>query len=329
MALVIAIALMLAGLVLLIKGADWLILGAADLARLLGVPTIVVGLTVVAFGTSAPELAAGIGAALSGHPELNIGNVVGSNIANVGLILGVAALVCSVPVTASVVRKDVGIMILVSLVGVGVLIGGRVNRWEGLLLVAGIVTYLLWQYRAARAERGEAGDLIEKEVEDQLGTDGTPRRPLVCIVLVIVGILALTGGSALLVEGATRAATIMGVSEYIIGLLAVAFGTSVPELATSIRAVTRGESDLAVGNVIGSNVFNVLCVLGITSLITPISAPPGELLRDLAVMLAMALACIPILGRGGKISRGEGVLLVSAYLGYVLWVALSGGGGSA
>ena len=299
MALVIAIALMLAGLVLLIKGADWLILGAADLARLLGVPTIVVGLTVVAFGPRAPELAAG------------------------------AALVCSVPVTASVVRKDVGIMILVSLVGVGVLIGGQVNRWEGLLLVAGIVTYLLWQYRAARAERGEAGDLIEKEVEDQLGTDGTPRRPLVCIVLVIVGILALTGGSALLVEGATRTATIMGVSEYIIGLLAVAFGTSVPELATSIRAVTRGESDLAVGNVIGSNVFNILCVLGITSLITPISAPPGELLRDLAVMLAMALACIPILGRGGKISRGEGVLLVSAYLGYVLWVALSGGGGSA
>lgn len=324
MELLLAIGMMLVGLALLIKGADWLIHGAAQLARLFGVPAIVVGLTVVAFGTSAPELAAGIGAALSGHPELNVGNVVGSNIANIGLILGAAAIVRSVPVAAGVVRKDVAAMLVVTAAGVAVLLGGRVERWEGLLLVAGIVAYVLWQYRAARAEPEAAAALLTGDIERELGPSPSRGVTARCVLLVAVGVTALTAGSWLLVKGATQAATLAGISEYVIGLLAVAFGTSVPELATSIRAVLKDEADLAVGNVIGSNIFNILCVLGLTSLVAPIEAPAGDLVRDLAVMSVMTLACVPIMGRGGRITRFEGVLLVVGYLAYVVVVAVSG-----
>ena len=327
MGMLIAIVLMLVGLALLIKGADWLIHGAGTLARLAGVPAMVVGLTVVAFGTSAPELAAGIGAALRGHPELNIGNVVGSNIANIGLILGLSAIIGTVPVAAGVVRKDVAAMIVVTAVGVTVLWEGTIDRWEGVLLSLGIVGYMLWQYRAVRNEPEAGRAVLEAELESELGPTPASGSMLRCMGLVLVGVVALTAGSWLLVEGATRAAMMLGVSEYVVGLLAVAFGTSVPELATCIRAVAKNEADLAVGNVIGSNIFNILCVLGVTSLIAPIHAPAGELVRDLAVMVAMAVACVPIMGRGGRISRVEGAVLVAGYLAYVVVVAVTGRGG--
>lgn len=297
---------MIAGLALLVIGADWLIGGSASLAKRLGINSFVVGLTVVAFGTSAPELAASIKAALDGEGGLAVGNVVGSNVANICLILGLTAIFRPVPAQSRVVKVDVPIMIGVTVLAMWFFVDGSIGRIEGAILALGIFIYTIGLYKTGKADDIlEAAD--ESEVEGGVGVE---------VLGVVLGIVALAFGSTLLVDNATSVAVAIGVSTTVIGLTMVAFGTSVPELITSLTACFKRESDIAVGNILGSNVFNILSVLGIASLVAPLDVPHSVIVREMWVMLFVALACVPIFWRG-KISRGEGVLLTIFYMVYM------------
>lgn len=311
------------GLALLVVGADWLVDGAKVFALRLGVSPFVVGLTVVAFGTSAPELAGGIGMVLAGRSELVVPTVLGSNIANVCLILGLTAAIRPIPVKHRAVRNDVLIVIGLTLVTAWFLTGGRVARWESLLLVGGILVYVLRAYRT----RTPLDPDVHHDLE-QGGSSAVRRAPLWRpLGLILLGTVALAGGSRLLVMGASGVAEDLGVPGSVIALTMVAFGTSVPELVTSLRAAMKRESDIAVGNVLGSNVFNLLAVLGVCGLVGPLDVPPEAMTRDVWVALAASVACIPIFMTYGRITRPEGVLLLVGYLVYVSWAYVSGRGG--
>lgn len=311
--------LFVVGLVLLMFGAEALVRGAARIARALGISSFIVGLTVVAFGTSAPELVTSIQAAFKGVSDMAVGNVVGSNIANVCLILGITAVVNPIPVTLKVVRREVPLMILVSAAGVVTMTGdGGVSRLAGSLLVVLLAGYVLRAYFSGKGESSE-GPIAEvaKELDDEIVM--TRSRPLwFNLMLVVVGLVMLVFGSNLLVGSSERIALALGVPNALVGITIVAFGTSVPELATSVVAALKKQSDIAVGNVLGSNVFNVLCVLGLTAAIAPepLVVPPGMLERDAWVMLLSAIACVPLMLTRGKISRVEGGLLVALYVIY-------------
>lgn len=326
-----AMVLFVAGVVLLVKAADWLVEHAALLAEGLGVPHMVVGLTVVAFGTSAPELAAGIGASLrttADQPLVNqlaLGAVVGSNIANVGLILGVGA--CLFPIVSgrAVRRREIPLMLLAMGMGCLVMLGGSITRPEGAVLFGCVCLYTWDAYAAAR--RGKAIAMIEppheEEIEQELARERTPRWWVRHVLMVVVGIVGLTGGAELLVRGSVSIATTLGVSQMVIGLTMVALGTSLPELATAISAARKKHTEILLGNVIGSNVFNTLCVLGATSLVRPIEVPRSTLVVDAPVMMGVsALAWVAVLTRK-HMGRVEGVVLLMAYAGYVSWVVLS------
>jgi cation:H+ antiporter len=319
-----SILLLLAGFVVLLGGAELLVKGASRLAFSIGITPLVIGLTVVAFGTSAPELAVSVRAALAGDgaAEIAVGNVVGSNIANVLLILGISALVSPLVVSRQVIRLEVPIMVGCSLALVALAYDGRVNRPEGGLLLAGILVYTgfaIFQSRrdtaaerlAAAAAREEAGE-IER------------RRPVLDIVLVLAGLILLVLGARWLVDAAIVLATRIGVSELVIGLTVVAIGTSLPELATSALAAYRGERDLAVGNVVGSNIFNILSVLGASALIAPgglaVSAEARSF--DLPVMLAVAIVVFPVCFTGFKIDRVEAALFLLFYGLYLTFLVL-------
>lgn len=314
------------GLMFLVLGADWLIDGSARLASRLGVSHLVIGLTVVAFGTSAPELGASVQATLAGEGELAIGNVVGSNIANICLILGLTAILRPVPCPPRLVREDVPAMIGVTIIGmIFIGTGDVIGRIEGGVLVAGIVVYTWWLYSRGRREAAalkgtpaaqiaEAVDLPENPEES-----GSVGRQL---FLVLIGAAALSGGSKLLVDGASSVASEMGVSASVIGLTIIAFGTSVPELVTSLNAVFKKESDIATGNILGSNVFNILSVMGVASIVKPIGVPPEVVNRDMWVMLAVALACLVLMRK--KVSRAGGGLLFVVYLAYMVYLGLAG-----
>lgn len=313
------------GLVLLTFGAEFLVQGATRLARKAGVSSFIVGLTVVAFGTSAPELGGSIQAAFQGNGDLAVGNVIGSNIANICLILGLTALINPIPVHLLVVRKEVPLMILVSVLGVAALTGSSVGRLSGGLLTGGLLVYIV---RAYLVGRGESGDDLASQAAKELAEEvsGNKERPLwYNLGLVAVGIAMLVGGSKLLVDSAVTIAGALGVPSVVIGLTMVAFGTSVPELFTSVVAAMRKQSDIAVGNILGSNVFNVLCVLGVSSLVSPDPLPvPSETLsRDAWVMLGVSLACVPIMLSRGRISRAEGAMLFALYLFYTVVLYLS------
>lgn len=318
------LAFFVVGLVLLVKSADWLIHGAGTIARRLGVSPLVVGLTVVAFGTSAPELAASVGAVLKGAPDIPIGNVVGSNIANVGLILGLVAMVRPFPVESRVVRSDVFIMVGVTAIGAWALRDAAVTRVEAGTLAGLLVAYVWWTYKASKGSSDGFAAEVVREAEAEFGIgDATPiTRPLVQTILGIVG---LAGGSWLLVQGAVGVAEALGVPEYVIAVVMLAVGTSIPELAATFQAVRKREPDLAVGNILGSNVFNLLCVLGISGLVGPLLGPSEEVRRDLWVMGAFAVACIPMLAIGRRLTRAEGGLLFLGYLAYIAVVALHRG----
>lgn len=321
-------AALVAGLTLLILGADWLVDGSARLASRIGVSHLVIGLTVVAFGTSAPELGASVQATLAGEGALAVGNVVGSNIANICLILGLTAILRPVPCPPSLVREDVPAMIGITVVGIiAISTRGGVDRIEGAILVVGIVGYTYWLYRRARREaaRGIDGTVaaqITEAVEHTQEQTPVSRGVWREILLVIVGAAALTIGSRLLVFGASSVAVSMGVSAGVVGLTVVAFGTSVPELVTSLNAVLKKETDLATGNIIGSNVFNILSVLGVASLVKPIEVYPEVVSRDIWVMLAVALVCLPLMRK--RVSRLGGGLLFLFYLSYMVYLGLAG-----
>jgi cation:H+ antiporter len=304
--------LLLAGLLLLTAGAEALVRGSSALARRLGLTPLVVGLTVVAFGTSAPELVVSLEAAVGGQGDLALGNVVGSNIFNVGVILGLTALICPVAVSLPVIRFDTPVMIAVSLLGVGLVALGTVPRAAGLGLLLLIVAYTVFNIREAKRQA---------QAEAAAGSAEAPAMPSsisLDLLFIAGGLGMLVLGSHLLIASATALARALNVSEAVIGLTVVAAGTSMPELATSVAAALRRQPDIAVGNVVGSNIFNILGILGTAATVRPLSAP-GIGLRDAWVMLAFAVAVLPLFWTGRRLLRWEGVLLLAGYGGY-LWV---------
>lgn len=303
------------GLVALWLGAEWLVRGAAALAHRLGLSSLVIGLTVVAFGTSAPELAVSLRGALTGLADVAVGNVVGSNIANLGLILGLAALLRPVVAAAQLIRREVPLMIAVSLLLVALLADGRLGRGEGVVLVLGIVAYTAWSVVAARREGAEV------EQEFSAGEPGKSLSAGLAVLAVGGGLAVLVGGATVLVDGAVTLARAAGLSEAVIGLTLVAVGTSLPELATSTVAAVRGQGDIAAGNVIGSNIFNLLCILGVAATVRPL-APGGIGIVDLAVMVGFAVAVLPMLVTARRLSRWEGAALLAGYLAYTVWLLL-------
>ena len=308
------------GLGLLLGGAELLVRGAATLANRMGIPPLVVGLTVVAFGTSSPELAVTIQSALEGRADLALGNVVGSNVFNVLFILGLSGLVAPLVVSRQLVRVEVPVMIGVSGLVWVLALDGMLSRWEGILLVTALVAYLWFQLRMARKEPG--GEDLEAPGVPSLEEARRASIPLQ-IAFIVVGLVMLVLGSRWLVNGAVDVATRLGVSQLVIGLTVVAAGTSLPEVATSILASFRGQRDIAVGNVVGSNVFNLLGVLGVAgALSTGIVVPAAALAFDLPVMTVVAVACLPIFFSSLVIARWEAALFLAYYVAYTVYLIL-------
>jgi cation:H+ antiporter len=311
------------GVVALVAGAEALVRGAARLAARTGLSPVVIGLTVVAFGTSAPELAVSLGAAFRDEADLAVGNVVGSNIANVLLVLGLSAVVGGGLVVAQrIVRIDVPIMLGASVLVMVFSLDNELQRWEGMLFVALLIGYVTWTVTAAR--RSTRSD-VATEYDEALSEEKLrASSPLADLGYVLAGLVMLVVGSSALVESATDIASALGVSELVIGLTVVAVGTSLPEIATSVLAAARGQRDLAVGNAVGSNLFNILAVLGLTASISPSSIPisNGALTLDLPVMLVVAFACLPIFANGYALLRWEGALFLAYYLAYLGWLVL-------
>lgn len=312
-------------LALLVIGADAMVHGAVRLARRLGVSPFFIGVTVVAFGTSAPELAASVGAAVKDAGELAIGNVMGSNIANICLILGVTAMIRSIPIEKSIRRVDAPIMLgitaLASLTMLDRLLidDATIGRVDGVLLCLGLVGYVWFNAKSGRI----APEDIEHEVEIEMNEPATPGAPppiVPALVQIAMGLAGLILGADLLVAGATAIATALNVSQAIIGLTIVAFGTSIPELVFSARAAMKDHPEIAIGNIIGSNVFNLLSVLGVAALVRPIDIPASAAQRDVWVVLAVTAACVLVMKSSARVSRGEGIALLAVYVGYVAFV---------
>ena len=304
------------GLALLCAGAEFLIRGAVSLSLKIGISPLVVGLTVVALGTSSPEIVVGIKAAIDGHGGLAIGSVVGSNIANIGLILAIGALIRPISIQVDLLRRDLPILLGVTLLVPLTLIGGKISRFEGSLLLAGALAYLVFNIIQSRKEKSE-------EAKTEYDSELSSRRfsPLRTITSIAGGIVGLAAGGWLLLFGGIDLATRLGVSEAVIGLTVVAFGTSLPELATAISAARRGHGDIVVGNAIGSNIMNLLAVLGLAALVTPLSVS-GVRLLDLAVMAAMTAVLLPLMRTGFSLKRIEGIFLLVGYLAYIAYTTL-------
>jgi cation:H+ antiporter len=306
--------LLAVGLVLLYVGAEGLVRGSAALALRLGLTPLVVGLTVVAFGTSSPELVVSLDAAFAGRGTIAVGNVVGSNICNVTLILGLSALIRPMKVQAQLIRLDVPIVVGCSLLLVALLFDGGLGRVEGALLGLGLAGYVAFSLYQARKEKPEVRETIS-------GVAPAPRGAAwVEGLFVVAGLGALVAGADLFVGGAVVVAERLGVNQAVVGLTVVALGTSLPELATSVVAAIRDEGDLAIGNVIGSNIFNILGVLGVTALAHPVQREGIDLL-DLGVMTAAALLLLPLMRSGFRLNRWEGALLLAFYGGYIFYLA--------
>jgi cation:H+ antiporter len=314
------ILLFILGLALLIGGAEILVRGAARLATLLGIPPLVIGLTVVAFGTSSPEFAVAIKSTLNGQGSLALGNIIGSNICNVLLILGLSAMITPLFVNRQLVRCEVPLMILVSLAVLLFAWDGILSRGEGLLLFSGLLAYLAFQIIQSRKE----GETAAPD-EDFGPTDNSKADWLKNTALVIGGLILLTTGSRWLVSSAVSIAQHFKVSEAVIGLTVIAVGTSLPEIVTSLIAALRSKGDIAVGSAVGSNLFNLLGVLGLAGIIAPdgVAVPAATLSLDLPVMLLTALACLPIFFTDSLISRQEGALFFGYYCAYTLHLLLT------
>lgn len=325
-----AVAQFVAGFIFLVGGAELLIRGASRIALRLGIQPIVVGLTVVAFGTSAPELLVSVTANLSntGGSDMALGNIVGSNIANLGLILGLCGSIYALSVNRHIIKIEyplvIGVTILFSAM---LLLGGTLYRWEGVLLFAGLVAFITWNIITARRQY-EMAHMAEENIEVAVSVDAKIARPSeqpwFDVLLVIMGLGGLVLGADWLVTGARTIALALGVSEMVIGLTLVAVGTSLPEAATSLVATFRGQSDLAIGNVVGSNLFNILGIAGLTAIIKPLTAPPG-LWIDLVIMLAFTLLVYALVWRAPhRVERWQGALLLLLYLGYTVFLFMRG-----
>ncbi len=318
------LAFLVIGLITLVVGAEGLVRGASRLAAMAGIPALIIGLTIVAFGTSAPELAVSFTSALNGQADLALGNVIGSNIFNVLFILGVSALIAPLVVAQQLVRWDVPIMVGVSVLLLLMAIDGSISRLDGALLFVGFIGYTLFQVVLARREKNP---LVQAEYEQEYADKPRANRRreiLLDVVYVVGGLVLLVFGARWLVDSAVAIAQSLGVSDLIIGLTIVAVGTSLPELATSMIATIRGERDIAVGNVVGSNIFNIMVVLGLSAFVSATGvAVPSEALRfDIPVMTAVAVACLPIFFTGNMIARWEGFLFLGYYVAYMTYLVL-------
>ena len=315
-----------AGLAGLVLGANLLVRGASKLALSFGISPLVVGLTIVAFGTSAPEVAVSVGAVLDGKTDLAAGNVVGSNIFNVLLILGLSALITPLVVNSQLIRQEVPIMLGVSLLLLAVGLDGRISLFDAALFTTLMVAYTVFLIVQSRREGAQAADDDEVPKLDAQAWDA--RLPAQ-LGLIAVGLVGLVLGSEGLVTASVAFAKQLGVSDVVIGLTIVAAGTSMPEVATSITAALKGQRDIAVGNVVGSNTFNILGCLGLSGLAgaatgsTGLVLPPSLLSFDIWVMLAVALACLPVFFTGREIARWEGGLFVAYYVAYVAYLILA------
>jgi cation:H+ antiporter len=316
----------LAGFALLVWSADRFVDGAAATAGHMGMPSLLIGMVIVGFGTSAPEMVVSAMAALDGKPDLALGNALGSNIVNTGLILGITALVAPIAVHSKIIRRELPLLFGIGLLSGLLFWGGSLTRAEALLLLAGFFGLIGWTVFAALRGRGDA---LEAETEQELAAHAMPLKT--AVLWLAVGLVLLIVSSRVLVWGAVSIAEALGVSDLIIGLTIVALGTSLPELAASVMAARKGEHDIAIGNVVGSNMFNLLAVVGIAGVIAPMPTLAPELLtRDWPVMMAMTgLLFVTAYGfRGpGRINRLEGALLLSTYVAYTAWLVLSVTGG--
>ena len=321
---------LVAGLVCLVGGAELLVKGAATIASKLGIAPVIIGLTVVAFGTSAPELAVSVSAAFGGSADVALGNVVGSNIGNILLILGASAIVGGLAVQQRIIRFDIPVLIGVSVLTLVLSLDNVIGRVDGIVLFAGVVVYVGWLVREARGERS---DIVAEYAESVETLEGIAlERPMWFNGLLVAGgLTVLVVGSQLLVNAATDIAEAAGVSDLVIGLTVVAIGTSLPELATSILAAMRGQRDIAVGNVIGSNLFNLMSVLGLTSIVASDGIPVSDvsLRLDFPVMLAATIVLVPIVWNGFQIKRWEGFVLIAFYAAYVAYLVLDASDSSA
>jgi len=309
------IVLIILSLVLLTAGAEGLVRGSASIALRAGLTPLVIGLTVVAFGTSSPELVVSLKASLAGLGDLAVGNVVGSNIFNIGIILGITALVCPVPVRLQIIKIDAPVMVIAAIVLPLLLMGGILGRVEGGILLVGLIAYIIFNVRLARRETSAA---IAEEF-----SEGLPRQSrhwLWDIAYLGGGLALLVVGSNLLVDNCIVIARAAGLSEAVIGLTIVAAGTSMPELATSVVAAFRKEPDIAIGNIVGSNIFNILGILGVSSLVAPITVTNIQT-TDYLVMIGISILLVPVLWSGLRVRRLEGALLLACYFSYlyVLW----------
>lgn len=310
------------GLILLTLGGEFLVRGSSSLAAALRISPLVIGLTVVAFGTSSPEMAVTVSAAFQGEADLAVGNVVGSNICNVLFILGLSALVAPLVVSSQLIRLDVPVMIVVSVVTYLLVLDERLSTLDGALLFSALMAYVVWSIQTSRREQRA----VQKEFEAEYGETAppAPARLLANVLLVMGGLVLLGIGADWLVRGSVSIARILGVSELIIGLTIVALGTSLPEAAASIVAAFRGERDIAVGNVVGSNIFNLLCVLGLAGIVSPrdIEIPETALRFDMPIMIAIAVACLPVFFTGRTITRWNGGIFFAYYLAYLTALVL-------
>lgn len=305
---------LLLGLVLLYFGAEGLVRGSSSMALRLGVSPLLVGLTVVAFGTSAPEMMVSVKAAYLGQGDISVGNVVGSNICNIGLILGFCALIVPIKVASQIVRIDTPIMIATTALAIALLYDGALSRTEGIIFFLLLVVYVVFSIRLAKKQ---ATDPLAQEFSDEMKISKT--GVALDVLLVIGGLVMLVFGARFLVDSAIVIAKAVGLSEAVIGLTIVAIGTSLPEFATSLIAAIKKEADIAVGNVVGSNIFNILGILGVSAFITPLSSS-GITGIDLGVMAGFALALWGCSASGHRITRSEGLIMMAAYAAYVWWL---------
>ena len=309
----------LVGFVLLYFGAEWLVKGSSSLARSLDITPIVIGLTVVAFGTSAPELVVSLISSIQGKSMIAVGNVVGSNICNIALVLGLSAVFNPIKSDPSVVRRDIPIMLAISLYLLLLTFNSKLGRIEGATLFIGIILYTFMNYYLAKKEKAGAAE-IESELEEIGFIASRPKQ----IILILLGIAGVVGGAQIVVENAVVIMKILGVDEKFIGLTIVAFGTSLPELATSVVAAMRGEMDISIGNLVGSNVFNIMSVLGIAALVRPIPIPGGfiesGLWIDYLVMMFTSFLPWLMMRKNFTVTRRDGFVLLACYAGYLTFL---------
>lgn len=312
--------MILGGLVLLFFGGEGLIKGAVSLARNFGLSKLLVSAVVVGFGTSMPEMTVSVGAALKGASDIAIGNVVGSNIANILLIIGVAAILCPIFISGAAVKRDTFVMLGASLTLCGLAMTGMIGFVTGFLMFAALIGYIVWSYKQDKKSGAETAAHIEEDVE------GEPQlSPGKAWVFALAGLGLLVAGAYILVEGAVAIARDFGLSEAVIGLTIVAVGTSLPELATAVVAAYRKHSDVIIGNIVGSNIFNILAILGITAMISPVPIGAQIASTDVWIMLGVASFLSIYLLRGLTIGRFSGIAMLLAYCAYTAWLYMGGG----